>query len=394
MNSSLRIAQIAPSFHPLIGGIELYVFYLSKELVKRGHEVHVYTPNQVMKKRIVPKEAVIDGIRIHRLPVTFELTYRLKMWPEIFSRLLNDSKNLDVIHVQGHDHFYGLPSTVAGKIKDTPVVVTTYGPSLKQTEYSTQKRLFFETYDHLITPLIFQWSNMVLAKFPWVIEWIRSYGVPKSKIGLAPSGIPSECLKPRDSRRFKAKYDIKEPLILYIGRLSPQKGVHYLLEAMPQVVKEMPNATLVFIGPDYLNFKATLMKSSQKFHLEDHVIFMSPIRKLEEEMEAYASCDVFVMPSSFEGFSQAVHKAWTQKKPVVATNVGFLAQQVEHKQNGLLVNYGDSEALAKAIVSILQSPKLSETLGIHGREKATRYTFDRLAVDIEKIYHKTIARRF
>lgn len=393
LDDRLTIAQITPSFYPLIGGIELYVLYLSRELVKRGHEVHVYTPDLVMKRRLAPAEAEVDRIKIHRLPVILELSYRAKMWPQIFSRLLKDSDKIDVIHIQGHDHFYSLMAAVAGKMKNVRVAVTTYGPSLAQTEYSLKKRPFFEAYDRLVTPLVFHWADKVLAKFPFVNDWIRSYGVPQKKMGLAPSGIPDECLKLLNGDRFRRKYGIKGPLVLYMGRISPQKGVQYLVKAMPRVLEEVPDALLLLVGPDYSNFKAKLMEMSHKLRVEKNVTFVDPIHNLKEEMQIYAACDVFIMPSSFEGFSQAVHKAWAQKKPVIVTNVGFLRVHVENGKDGLLVDYGDCVALAKAIVKILQYPKLARTYGAYGRKKVHQYTFNVLATNLEKIYYELLARK-
>lgn len=384
------IAQVIPSFHPMIGGIEIYLLNLSRELVKRGHEVHVYTAARVMGKRLTPFEDEIDGVKIHRLPVILELSFRLKLWPSLYDRLLKD--NFDLIHIQGHDHTSSITAAIAGRVKKAPIVVNTYGPIYTQTTRSFRNRFLFDVYDATATPIIFRLADRVLAKYAQLISWIKSYGVPDWKIGLAPSGIPSECLTPRNGRSFRERYGIEGQIILYIGRISPQKGVQHLITATSSILERVPDVTVVLVGPDYIDYKAHLIKMAKQFQVCDHVKFIPPIYNLDEEMEAYAACDVFVMPSSFEGFSQGIHKAWAQGKPVVATAVGMLRYQIENGKDGLLVNYGDHKLMAKAIVNILQNPKTAMEYGRDGLSKTQAYTYDKLAVDMERIYEKVVNR--
>jgi len=380
----LSIAQITPSFFPFIGGIESYVFEISKELVARGHEVHVFAPEKVMNTKCGDKEEKICGIRIHRLPVWFELTYRAKWWP-IFRKIVDSGFRFDIVNIQCHDHPHSLIATTAAKTRNMPVAITTYGPIATQSDYSNITTFFLNAYDHFVSRAIFRMADRVLIKFPTLRKWIKSHGISEEKISVAPSGIPKECLLPRTGESFRQNFDGKK-VILYVGRISPQKGVQYLVEAMPKVINEVPEAILTIIGPDYIGFKKSLIRQVHRLRIDEKVVFMNPIFNLEREMEAYAGCDVFVMPSSFEGFSQSVHKAWTQKKRVVARDVGFLSTQIESWQNGILVEYGNAQAIADSIASILENSKMSRKMGMKGYRKAQNYTFDVLAKSLEKIF--------
>jgi len=385
----LKIAQVTPAFYPIIGGIELYALNLSKELTKRGYEVHVYTANRVMGEHITPPEQEVDGIKIHRLPVIAEFSYRLRFWPALYGRLIRDKPN--IILVQGHDHPHSLTSILAGRRAHIPTIVITYGPVRNQAFHTAIGNLACDAYDNLITPLVFRLTNKVLAKYPQILPWIKSYMVSDERIGLAFSGIPEDCFIPRDGERFRKKHGIDGQVVLYVGRLSPQKGIKSIVATMPHVLRVLPKTTFVFIGPDYLNYKKTLLRLAKELKVDGNIRFIQPIYDLNEEMEAYAAADVFVMPSSFEGFSQAIHKAWAQSRPVIATNVGVLPYQVKHGKDGLIVEFADERSLADAIVTILQSSDLAKSLGNKGQTKARRYTYNILTDEMERTFEDLLA---
>ncbi len=385
--------MVTPSFFPVLGGLELYVFNISRELVKRGHEVHVYTPQTVMGQKIIPLEQELDGVHIHRLAVTLNLSYRARFCYSLVPRLIDDSIALDLVHIQGHDHIQSLLAFLLSKLRKLTTVISTYGPIIAQTEYSTKKRPFFEFYDSFLTPIMLHYADLVIAKFPSIIPWVERKRNGPGGIGSSPSGIPREFLVQAEGNYLQEKLTITGPVILYVGRISAQKGVQHLISAMPGVLRNIPEARLVIVGPDYSNFKSALIEAARDLGVDNHVSFVGPVYDSREEVRMYASCDVFVMPSSFEGFSQAIHKAWAQGKPVVATRVGSLSDEIESGRNGLLVEYGDSEALAKALVQILSSPDLASLYGASGRKKAANYTYDILAAEIEKLYVEVLRSR-
>ncbi|MCK5587735.1 MAG: glycosyltransferase, partial [Candidatus Lokiarchaeota archaeon] len=94
----MKIAQVSVYYHPaMIGGIEWYIRNISKELVKRGHEVHLFTVNSKDGKILGPSEEIFEGIYIHRLPLLIDLSYRLKFWPTLLLRIMREQ--FDIIHV-------------------------------------------------------------------------------------------------------------------------------------------------------------------------------------------------------------------------------------------------------------------------------------------------------
>lgn len=390
-NRVMRIAVVTPSFHPLIGGIELYFLNLSKEFVRRGHEVHVYTADRVMGIHVSPPEEDMYGVKVHRLPVLRELTFRAKLWPSLFRRVTETSP--DVIHVCGHDHLHSPVSILAARMRRVSVVTTTWGPLEKQSECRGVERFVFNFYDATVTPILFQMCDKVLARNPLVVPWLRSYHTPERKIRMTPAGIPEDFFTPADGESFRKKYDLEGRIALYVGRLTPQKGCHQLIKTIPHVLERVGDANFVFVGPDYIGFQSQLLKLSHELGVEDHVIFTGPIREAEAEKEAFAASEIFIMPSSFEGFCQAALKAMAQGKPVVLTNVGGLPYVIDHGVEGFLVEYGDSRGMAEAISRLLLSPDLAKKMGEKGRVRVRKYTFPALAEQMEEIYKEVIYGR-
>lgn len=383
----MRLAIVTPSFYPMIGGIELYTLNMSRELKRRGHEVLIYTPNRVMGRHLTPHEEEIDGIKVRRIRTLIELSYRVKLWPSLASRLVEDKP--DVIHTYSHDT-YSIPALIAARALGKPLIVTTYGPFSSQAEYGALKRCLFMAYDTTVTPSLFHLANKILARYPSAVRWVKHYGIPENKIGLEPSGIPKECLKLRDGKIFREKLGINGPMVLYVGRMSPQKGVQHLVKAACYVVKEFPDISFVLIGPDYINYKGELLKIARGLHVDKNLSFIDPVYNLEKELEAYAACDIFVMPSSFEGFSQAVLKAMAQGKPVIATNVGGLPYEVDYGKCGILVPYANFEALAKAIVKLFASPEEACKLAEEAKHRVQNFTYDVLAKSLERVYREVL----
>ncbi len=386
----LCIGMVTPSFYPILGGLELYVLNISKELGKRGHTVHVFTPERVMGKTLTPREEEIDNVLVHRLPVTLDLSYRARICASLVKQLVANRYGLEIVHTHSHDHLQSLLVLLTSKIRGLPMVVSTYGPIVTQSEYSLKARQLLRLYDGLVTPIMFRSANFVVAKFPFVLPWVRRTLPDTTKTGFSPSGIPRRYLVPARGGYLQQRLKVEGPIILYLGRLSNQKGVHHLIRALPQVLKEVPDAFLAMVGPDYSGFTGKLLGDAENLGVADHVSFLGPVYDQELEMRILASCDVFVMPSSFEGFSQAIHKAWAQGKPVVATRVGSLAEEVESGLDGLLVEYGDQNALAEALVRVLSSPELGVLLGKNGQKKVAKYSYDILAGELEDIYFRVL----
>jgi 2-deoxystreptamine N-acetyl-D-glucosaminyltransferase/2-deoxystreptamine glucosyltransferase len=158
------------------------------------------------------------------------------------------------------------------------------------------------------------------------------------------------------------------------------------------VNRRFPDARLMIVGPDYSGFVSIIRNKAAKLGVSESVLVLPPMLEEEAQLEALAACDVFVMPSSFEGFSQSVMKAMAQGRPVVVTDVGGLPYEVGYGKCGLICQYGDADSLADCILKLLGNPDLSRRLGAEGKERAQDFTFDELALRVSHIYDQLAKR--
>jgi glycosyltransferase involved in cell wall biosynthesis len=378
------VAIVSPSFYPMIGGVEAYVLGVGSELVKLGLDVDVYTPDRVLGRDCGAPEESIAGIRVHRIRVPLDVSYRIKVWPGLVDSL--QSRSHDLVHVYSHDS-YAAFALVAARRMSIPFVITTYGPFETHSDYGPLRAGAFRFYDAVITPQIMGRSSAVFIRYPQLAQWVESFGLSPDRIYLEPSGIPRDSLVPRKSGMLGRESD-GGPVILYLGRISPQKGVQYAVESMVEVSKEYPESKLVLIGPDYTGYAEKLRALASELGVSASVLLMDPIREEEGQLEAISGCDIFVMPSSFEGFSQAVMKAMAQGKPVVVTNVGGLPYEVDYGKCGAVCDFGDPKALAVSVINLLGRKELAYEMVQRAKLRAQSFTFDVLASRLAGQYAK------
>jgi glycosyltransferase involved in cell wall biosynthesis len=173
-------------------------------------------------------------------------------------------------------------------------------------------------------------------------------------------------------------------LVCAVGRLSPEKGHGFLLDAFREVIAVVPEARLVLVGEGPL--RSHLQAQATGLGLSDHVIFAG----YRDEVEAIvAAGDLLVMPSLCEGFGDPIIEAMALCKPVIASRVGGMVETVRDGETGLLVPPGDPGALALAIINLLRDPQARERMGLQGRQVALReFSVGRLADGLAKLYNE------
>jgi glycosyltransferase involved in cell wall biosynthesis len=232
-------------------------------------------------------------------------------------------------------------------------------------------------------------ASMVLVRAPNLVDPLVDMGGVPDRIRVTSSGVRDESLGSFDGEGFRSRRSIKgSPVILYVGRLNPLKGPQFLLDAAPAVVRKFPEAELVFVGPDQSGYGDVLKSRAAKLGVGSKVHFLGPIYDFAEKMSAYASCDLFALPTSYEGTSQSIFEAMAQGKPIVSTMVGGVPYQLTDGVEGRLVPYADSEALGSAIIQILEDRRLSSEMGARGRQRVMSQRYSVLTSDLEKIYEQ------
>lgn len=199
--------------------------------------------------------------------------------------------------------------------------------------------------------------------------------------------------------------------ILFVGRISPDKGVHVLLEAFEKVVREYPQVQLDIVGPRAAPPVAYIFKLSDEPKVSGlislcHRDYMAQLREQlpprvmdrvsfsgaiphGDMPERYAMADVYVQPSLTEAFGMPVAEAMAAGVPVVGTRVGGVPEIVQDGITGRLVESGESEALAEAILELLKDESLRNSMGGAARIRAVElFSWDAITTDLLGLYHR------
>lgn len=386
----MKIAQVNVFFKPfMVGGAEWYVYNMSRELTNKGHDVHVFTANRCNGKTAQASE-VIEGVSVHRLPLRIDWSYRLKVWEGLSEALTSGS--FDVIHTYDYAQPHSAVAVKAGRSSRSGTVLTVFDV------HSMIPRVWYKQYpvklmERYLGKRTLGPADRVLVRAPNLIPPLLKLGGEQDRMTVTPSGIRDESLSSFDGREFLGKYNLSgSPVILYLGRMNPLKGPQYLVEAAPSILRAFPDASFVFVGPDQSGCVESLRARADRLGISSHVHFVGPIYDFVEKMQAYASCQVFVLPTAFEGTSQAIFEAMSQGRPVVATRVGGIPYQISDGVEGYLVEHGDSRALAEKVSEVLGNPALSAEMGRKGRERVMAHRYSVLSSALVEIYGGVVAK--
>lgn len=217
--------------------------------------------------------------------------------------------------------------------------------------------------------------------------------VEQEKLIVIPNAVDLATFNPNiDGRTIRDKYQIHEPVILFAGRLWYVKGLHVLLLAFKKLLEDHPTVKLMIIGDGLI--RNELLQITRRLKIDDNVLFIGAVPY--RDMPLYiAACDVFVLPSVFEGQGIAALEAMSCGKPIVATAAGGLPEVVRDGENGFLVKPYDVEALTKALKTLIENEELRKKIGFRGREIVEeKYNWHDIADKILETYTKVLLTEF
>jgi glycosyltransferase involved in cell wall biosynthesis len=188
--------------------------------------------------------------------------------------------------------------------------------------------------------------------------------LPARKVRVIHNAVPLDTpIAPRASLRTSLSLTPDRQLVFTAARLHPQKGLHHLLAAAAHV----PGAVFLLAGegPE----RTALEAESRRLGIADRVMFLGHRRDIPQLLQC---CDLYVLPSLFEGLPVSVLEAMAAAKPVIATAIGGTDEAVVHGETGLLVPPGDSVELARAMQLVLTNRSLADRFGQAGRARVER----------------------
>lgn len=378
--------MLNPFFYPYSGGTEKHLFEVGKRLAKT-HEVTVLTAKLPKTKRI----EYIEGMRVVRMPsVVFTeaphplpppIPFYLFPWPDF----VREAEKADVIHVHNRFAYSFLELMVLKKAFKKKLAITLHNARPQGIDLATD--LLGGFYDDVSGSKIIANCDGIAGVSRNTLDATVPSGV-KAPQKVIYNGVDVNLFNPKNSGEG-AKHDLGldgKKIVLTVCRLMEQKGVDYLLEAIPAVTRsEKGKAHFVVLGrgPRLEH----LQKKAKELGVESSVSFLTE-RLSERDLAAlYAACDCFVLPSLWEPFGMVLVEAMASGKPVVGSDIGGIPEIIDHGKSGFLVAPRNPKALADRISFLLENPKSARKMGAVARKIVTKkFTWDETARGYKKFY--------
>lgn len=375
----LRVLMISERWFPSVGGGEFHILHLVRGLVSEGIEVDLVSRD--LQGGVRPEGCDgMDGFRVVRLPPrsSFENPLGRSLYAPL---LVNGIKELgphDLIHV--HCPLGSFPAAYLRRKLRIPLVRTLHG--VYAGKWSAMlgygpRALLFTALEALSLSLAY---DAVIAVDKKSLE--SGLGVGHSVARWIPNGV--------DWSRFDA-VEIGSPEVftfLFVGRLVPQKGLVYLLEASSILEDSGEEFQLLLVGegPD----RGKLERRARAMEL--HNLHFLGLVNDERLTGLYASSHAFVLPSLWEGLPLTLLEAWAARLPVVTTGVGGVQQVAQDGRNALLVEAGSAQALAQRMRELMKDDSLRRRLASSGRRLVEeRFSWDRVTEETIEVYRGCIS---
>lgn len=382
----LMLSRIMPSHSN--GGMQYHTQVLSEGLVKRGHEVTVWTTSHTDKTF-----EENNGVRIFYLPDTKSGSYfgyweKTKDW-------LRPSWGFDIIHSQSSA---GLSVINIG----IPMVTTFHGTALDEVKTKINLMTLDDPLSFLKMPVSilrdiyghFRYATSIANNSDALIaisneqEVIYNQIYKPKKVYKVFTGTDEKFFRPMDVPKHIDS-------ILMVCRIEKDKGIQYMVKAMPEVLKSIPDAHLYVVGEG--SYKPVIQKLIDNFLLNDNVTLAGTVT-LEELPEIYNSHTIFVNSTIRQnGYDLTILEAMACGKPVICTNIGSIPTVVRSLWNGQLVqkkngdNPNKGAKLSDAVVSLLRDKSWKDELSLNARQTILdNFTNAKMVDETIKVYQEVI----
>jgi glycogen(starch) synthase len=392
----LRILMFTWEYPPrIIGGIARVVDGLSKALSKLGVEVHVIT-NEMPGS---PFEEKDHGVFVHRVSIPTpapNFHSWVLMMNHYFSKraglLSHEVGDFDIVHA--HDWLV-LPCTSESRnFFDCTMVGTLHSLEYKRAggTVSSPEGYMVESLEWWLT---YESSQIIVSSNAMKNDTKWKYQVPEEKIWVIPIGLDptkfNSAHPNKDEIRQKFGISRSDQLVLFVGRLTHQKGCEFLIRAIPTVAKAHSNVKLVIVGDGYM--RGELENIARTTGEGWRIKFVGFIPD-SEVVDLMLSADTMVIPSVYEPFGVVALEAMAARIPLVASNVDGLAEIVRHEYNGILTYPKDPSSISWGISRILSDPLNSKRLVENAsRDLSSRYTWESIAALTLECYKKALLIR-
>lgn len=367
------VAQLSPSYFPVVGGTETHVRTLTLALRKRGVTSQVITLCDTRKWESSRKlkRKTLDDVQVTVWPSYPIWSNRCRVhWvPALLLQLRRYLNGFDLLHF--HDVCDLSFPLSANRIKK-PRIFTCH--------------TLFETLDfyaqHKVARRLLTSSADLYHVFSQHDEKdLRALGVHHDRIRVIPHGVDLAFFNPKDEKPPRDAVRI-----VWFGRIARNKGVIVLLRALNLLRNEFPNFELLVGGKIWdAQYYRELLEYKNEVKLKE-VRFIGFVDDLPSFLE---QGDIFVFPSLSDTFGIVNLEAMASGLPIVASSVGGLPEVVVDKETGFLIPPGDPTKLAEKLKLLITDRRLRRKMGVRGRERVeSLFSIDKMSASVLDMYHE------
>jgi glycosyltransferase involved in cell wall biosynthesis len=387
MQHKLSVMMLSWEYPPrVIGGISPHIYFLTKHLAQQDVKVYVMTCDFPG----APAHEIIDGVEIYRIDsykspspdfATWVYLMNMNMQRETAALMKKIGSKIDVIHA--HDWLVADAGIGLKHIFRKPLLVTMHSTEMGRRNglHTTAEKMIHETEAWLTYEA---WK--VICCSDYMVDHVRYvFGLPNDKLVMVPNGVnPHNYDGENDCATFRSKFALpEEKIVLFVGRLVYEKGIHVLINAVPKILEKV-NAKFIIVGSGYM--KEQLLNIVRSMGLEHKVLFEGFMD--EPTLQKLQRCaNVSVVPSLFEPFGIVALEAMAAQSPIVVSDTGGLSEIVEHDVTGVKVYPNNPDSLAWGIIKVLQDDAYAKYISNNAYRKVLeRYDWRKIAADTKRIY--------
>ena len=411
----MKIVIATAVYYPQTNGVAVFSHNLANGLVKRGHEVMVICPSQTGKSYT----EMIDGVKtvylrsidvkvypdqIHEIPerkkvlgikvpkLFYRKGFRVSVFPQIeIKKALSEFKP-DVVHVQVSDPI-GLSVVSYARKNGIPVVTTEHNQPEVLTEPLHIPGMVRRPVNYMLSAYFRNRqskSDFVTMPTEQAIRNLLSKHEINVPVAAVSNGVDLSHFKPGKVKdEIYEKYGITKdvPIVLYVGRVDPEKQVGIVIQAFKEALRKVPEMEMVVVG-DGVD-KIRLEKLSKELEIDKKVSFLGRVVS-DDLYELYKTGSVFATASEIETQGIVLIEAAAIGLPLIAVNKGAVAEVCRDGENGVLCHPGSVEEISEAIVKILSDKKLQKEYSKRSLEIAKEHDLEKTLDRFINIYNKVI----
>lgn len=366
----MKVAIVCPAFLPAtqFGGILFLALDIAKEISKKQCQVTVYTTdldfsnNSKVFNRRLPRSESIDNFEVRRSHVYFNIELFFINFG-MYKQIISDQP--EIIHTIGIRSFQSFLAAIISKIKKIPLITSDQGGLFTHPDFQNRgkKRILYKIQEPMIKFIINQSKKIIVAN-EYEYEIFSKYCDSK-KLVIIQNGVDLNSFQkiPFD---FKKKYNMKEKMILFLGRFAEVKGIDILLEAFSELIqeKEFDNVKLVIMGADF-GYAKKMFDKIKKNNLNERIlVIIKPDRG--EVISAYHACEFLALPSRWEMSPLTPLEGFACKKTTIGSRIHGIPYVIKDNENGLLFENENFEDLKEKMKQLLLNPEKCQKLGIEG----------------------------